>query len=119
MNDPVLPLRLRFKTDRTASWFAVNYLAGKAVWRKIGNWPTLPFRQAKQKLQKVADDIHQQYGTDEFATLGELLKWYRERAVADRGLSGKRKPHIMFHHQATTDATSWHFIADRYQPPCH
>nr|WP_321238765.1 tyrosine-type recombinase/integrase [uncultured Tolumonas sp.] len=91
LNDPVLPLRLRFKTDRTASWFAVNYLAGKAVWRKIGNWPTLPFRQAKQKLQKVADDIHQQYGTDEFATLGELLKWYRERAVADRGLSGKRK----------------------------
>lgn len=91
LNDPVLPLRLRFKTDRTASWHAVNYSGGKAVWRKIGNWPTLPFRQAKQKLQKVADDIHQQYGTDEFATLGELLKWYRERAAADRGLSGKRK----------------------------
>ncbi len=91
LNDPVLPLRLRFKTDRTASWYAVNYSGGRAVWRKIGNWPTLTFRQAKQKLQKVAEDIHQQYGTDEFSTLGQLLTWFKARAVTDRGLSSKRK----------------------------
>lgn len=83
-------LRLRFKTNRTASW----YLLTGRTWKRVAGWPQLPVR----KLLEILPELRAMEATGksvavggQFATVGELLRWYGDRYATDRHLSGKRR----------------------------
>lgn len=86
-------LRFRYSTvDRTrGAWHVV--VAGK--WGKAGDYPgisaktmlaTLPSILARRSIDASAKST-----TTNWATVGDLLEWYRDRMTRDRGLSAKRK----------------------------
>lgn len=78
-------LCLRFHKDRTrASWYVVR----SRKWIKLGNWPQVNTKAAQGLAATPTDAAIGQGG---WTTLGELLDWYRDRAIRDRTLSEKRK----------------------------
>ncbi len=97
VRDRRYPLLLRFNRARTGgSWHLVTYQHGEAIWRKVGEWPTngaksmieeLPRLTMEQRSDKVA-------AVDSWGNSAGLLRWYRERALADRSLADKRKENI-------------------------
>lgn len=81
-------LYLRFHKDRTrGSWYVVR----KRRWKKVGVWPSINTKTA-QALAASPDGTP--VGQAGWTTLGELLTWYRDRAIRDRKLSDKRKQGI-------------------------
>ena len=91
LNDVSLPLRLRFLSDRSARWYLVNYEKGKAKWLQLGKWPLISFKQAKLKMTAQLADLSKPVCSGVFDQAGDVLRWYVERATADKSLSNKRK----------------------------
>lgn len=109
LRDPRYPLRLRINKARThGSWYLVHYVGGKAHWYKLGRWPDL---KAKRVIDSVpalllrlapinsvnpinSTNSINQVNLDEWELTGDLLAWYRARALSDRSLSDKRKRNI-------------------------
>lgn len=92
LRDPRYPgLRFRFTGDRTTgSWYL---LAGRS-WKKVAGYPQLPVR----KILEILPELHAKHALGQsvtaggqFATVGDLLRWYGERFATDRHLSEKRR----------------------------
>lgn len=88
-------LRLRFLEDRTrGSW---DVRAG-GEWKKFAGWPELNTKAAlavlPEVLARLAADPAAPVGKGGWATVGELLSWYRERVLRDRKLSAKRRTSV-------------------------
>lgn len=99
LRDPRYPLRLRFNKARTrGSWFVVRYAGGDDHWHKVGNFPELTTKALLSRLPeiqaKLAVDNDAVVGVSGWATVGELLAWYRDRAKRDRQLSPRRRSSI-------------------------
>lgn len=96
LRDERYPLRFRFSKDRLrGSWHLVTNHSGGNHWKKIGNWPALPFLGVKDILpglvQQVAADKDATNLVNTFETVAELLAWYRDRSATDRNLTKARK----------------------------
>lgn len=100
LKDDKHPLVVRYNTARTAaSWHIVRYHKGKAIWRKIGAWPTLNIKAIKARLpditvQMAVDPRPDKLRVGQMQTVGQVLAWYLNRALSDSNLSGKRKSTI-------------------------
>jgi len=97
VRDPRYPLKLRFNRARTGgSWHLVTYQNGAAKWRKVGEWPASCAKAMREEVQRltVAQRSGENTAVDSWANCAGLLKWYRDRALADRSLSAKRKLNI-------------------------
>lgn len=93
------PLMLRFGRDRNrASWLLVRHADGRSQSKKLGNWPDLPVKAAIElmpvKLAELTADPSAMIGAAGWERMGDLLRWYNERAAADRGLSKSRRNNI-------------------------
>lgn len=93
------PLMLRFSRDRNrASWLLVRHAGGKSQSKKLGNWPDLPVKSAIElmpvKLAELTADPSAMIGATAWERVGDMLRWYNERAAADRGLSQSRRDNI-------------------------
>lgn len=93
LRDPRYPgLYLRFAQDRRrASWYLVR---GKD-WKRVAGYPELPVAVVLAELpelrRRLLRDPAASPALGGFATVGDLLRWYRDRMGADRSLSAKRK----------------------------
>ncbi|OEF50993.1 hypothetical protein A1OW_10350 [Enterovibrio norvegicus] len=82
--------------ERTASWFFVVNEGNKTQRHKIGTWPALSAKvvtdmtAALSAKHAMGDPVT----VTEWHTVGQLLEWYRDRAVSDRSLSTPRKRDI-------------------------
>jgi integrase len=97
LKDPRHPLRLRYHAGRAAaSWHLVLYRGGKAQWTKLGNWPALSVKACLAQLSELIarHSAGERGGLDQWERVGDLLRWYRERALSDRSLSRHRKSTI-------------------------
>lgn len=97
LKDPRFPVRLRLNSARTGgSWFLVTYMAGKASWSKLANWPDVPAKTALANIprQLVAGRRGEEVTLASWQDCGEMLRWYRTRADGDRSLSAKRRANI-------------------------
>lgn len=100
LRDPRHPLRLRYNTARTGgSWYIVRYENGGATWRKVGSWPAVSFRAIMTRLPELLAQMAVAPESDamavrSFATVGELLGWFRGRSARSSHLSAKRKAGI-------------------------
>lgn len=91
------PLMLRpHKSRATASWYLVSHKNGVTSRAKLASWPTLRAKVViamKQELiGKLALDDSPTL--NHWLTCGELLSWYCDRALNEKGLSAKRKADI-------------------------
>ncbi|TVP11782.1 tyrosine-type recombinase/integrase [Shewanella sp. KCT] len=97
VRDPKHPLKLRFNRARTGgSWHLVTYQNGAAKWRKVGEWPATGAKAMRDEVQRltVAQRAGESTAVDSWGSCAGLLEWYRDRALADRALSAKRKLNI-------------------------
>lgn len=88
-------LRFRFTGNRnTGSWF----LLINRSWKKVASYPQvsvkkmlemLPELQAKAAMGEAVKPV-----AGQFATVGELLRWYAERVSKDRSLTEHRKASV-------------------------
>lgn len=89
------PIELRFhKSRESGSWYLVKYVDNKAIWRKVGNWPTISSRALVQNLPDLLIAAFNQPGAvlmDQFANTEQLLDWYLARFEKNRALSIERK----------------------------
>lgn len=95
LNDPRLPLRLRYGKDRAgASWHLVRHVDGKDLWRKVGSWPALTTKAIKEALPRIlaryAHDPGYAATVSGYATLNDLFVWYETRLATNRQLSRRR-----------------------------
>jgi hypothetical protein len=87
-------LRLRVNKSRTGgTWYIVFYEQGKAVWKKLGGYPELPFKTLEKQLPEILaryalDDV---VLTDQWIKVSGLLLWYQARLKRDRQITDKRK----------------------------
>ncbi|MCU8207773.1 tyrosine-type recombinase/integrase [Vibrio vulnificus] len=91
------PFELRPHANReTASWFLVTYKGGKRQRYKVANWPDLSVKQAiAQKGNLLIEAaLGNRPNLNDWQKVGDLLDWYRDRALTDRSLSDKRKRNI-------------------------
>ena len=94
VRDPRHPLRLRINKARTkASWFVVQYRGGKAIWRKVGNWPGIGAKLMIETLPRLlsgmeADPEKPVTAKHEISTVAELCLWYADRMNRDRITKG-------------------------------
>ena len=97
VRDPRHPLRLRINKARTkASWFVVQYRGGKAIWRKVGNWPGIGAKLMIETLPRLlsgmeADPEKPVTAKHEISTVAELCLWYADRMNRDRSITKGRK----------------------------
>ncbi len=100
LRDPRYPaLLLRFARNRSrASWHIIRHVGGKSPMTKLGNWPELTSRAAiellPQKIAELTADPSAAVAVSGWEVVGDLLRWYNDRADRDRSLSGKRKATI-------------------------
>ena len=84
-------LRFQYATsDRgRGSW----YLRHQSKWQKFAEWPQIPTKTALQLLQDARERLAggSAVAVDRFVTVGDLLRWYRDRVSKDRSLTAKRK----------------------------
>jgi len=95
LNDPRHPLRFRYRHDRSkGSWHVVRHNKGD-IWRKAANWPDVPARVMLDSLPAVQArllaDPAAPATVDGWERVGQVLEWYAERLVTDRGLSKSRR----------------------------
>ena len=87
-------LRIRINKSRTGgTWYIVFYNKGKSVWKKLGNYPELPFKALEKQLPEILvryalDDA---VLTDQWIKVSGLLLWYQARLKGDRQITDKRK----------------------------
>lgn len=97
VRDRRCPLKLRFNRARTGgSWHLVTYQNGCARWRKVGEWPLVGVKAMMESLPQLTVEQRQGDSTsaDSWHNCAGLLHWYRDRALADRSLSDKRRANI-------------------------
>lgn len=101
LRDPRHPIRFRYslRTRERGAWHVVKFVNGKDVWRKAGNYPELPFKRLLDALpeiqQRLAADLANATAVvTSWQTVGDLLRWYRERAETDRNLSKDRRDNV-------------------------
>ena len=94
LRDSHTRLRLRINKARTGgTWYAVLYSGGKTEWKKLGNFPVIPFKLMEEKLP----DILAKYAigdavlTNQWLKVSGLLEWYEGRLNSDHALTEKRK----------------------------
>jgi integrase len=93
LKDTRYPLYLRFHKKReSGTWYLRGLVQGKE-WHKLAHWPAVPsamvLKDVPALLLRFAVDAP--IVTDNFETLGQLLKWYLERSQNDASLSDDRK----------------------------
>jgi integrase len=81
LNDPSLPIRVRFHKDREkATLWLVKYIKGQGKWHRLGYWPELTFKALKKDIalyqQKLFLSGRVEFNA--FTTTGDLLDWYIE-----------------------------------------
>lgn len=83
-------LRFQFIGDRSGGGW---YLRHDARWQKFAEWPQIPTRAALDLLQEARERLAggSSVAVDSFVTVGDLLRWHRERVSKNRSLSEKRK----------------------------
>jgi integrase len=91
LNDPSLPIRVRFHKDREkATLWLVKYIKGQGKWHRVGYWPELSFTALKKDLalyqQKLFLSGRVEFNA--FTNTGDLLDWYLEVIEQSKG---KRK----------------------------
>jgi len=97
VRDARYPLKLRFNTRRNGgSWHLVTYQNGTAKWRKVGEWPANSAKAMIDELPRLTMESRNGEATaiGTWSNCGGVLRWYRDRALADRSLSDKRKENI-------------------------
>ncbi|MNM21444.1 Prophage CP4-57 integrase [compost metagenome] len=101
LRDPRHPLRFRYSrsTRERGSWHVVKFTGGRDVWRKAGNFPELTFKALLAALpeiqQRLAADLANATAiVTTWQTVGDLLRWYRQRAEEDRNLSQDRRDNV-------------------------
>lgn len=91
------PFLLRVHASRSsASWYLVSYKRSKTVRTKLGNWPALSAKQVLLQKQELMGSLalNNPQTLNDWESVGELLAWYRDRALSDKSLSDKRKLNI-------------------------
>lgn len=96
--DPHYPIRLRFHISREkATWFFVQSVNGKCIWKKIAYWPTLSFDDIKSNLSayQTKFNLHPDIAVhNSFSTMDKLTDWYLKRSQTDSSISTLRKTTI-------------------------
>lgn len=92
-------LHFRFGADRSrGSWHIVRHIGGKSPSKKMANWPDIPAKAAIEllpvKLAELTADPSSVIGVAGWDRAGDLLRWFNDRAEADRGLSKSRRNNI-------------------------
>ncbi len=100
LTDTDRKLALRFNSTRTGgSWFIVNNVNNKTVWRKIANYPTLgakaviailPEKQAQLAINPRSNDVQ----VSSLVSVSDLFGWHENRLLKDRSLSPERKASV-------------------------
>ncbi|GAA4879984.1 site-specific integrase [Ferrimonas pelagia] len=97
LTDPRYPLTLRpHRARRSASWYLVLNQQGKTRRFKLGSWPALTVAAVLDELPSLIAMFAkgEQPNLNDWTTVGQLLRWYRDRALVDRSLSDKRRTNI-------------------------
>lgn len=97
IRDPKLPLEVRFRACRTkGSFFALASCGGKTKRHKLGDWPLLSAKAALGMLPSVVSALvrGERVTTSSFQCVGDVLRWYGDRALSDKALSDKRRGDI-------------------------
>jgi integrase len=86
-------LRFRYSTiDRSRGAWHVVF---RQIWGKAGDYPGINTKTMLATLPAIlarrAADASAKSTTTSWATVGDVLAWYRDRMDRDRGLSAKRK----------------------------
>lgn len=90
------PLYFRYHQGRASGTW---YLVGRQFperWRKIGRWPEVSVsvvRKEAPKLLVSGTDEHSRIDTGK--TLGEVLMWYRDRTLQNRGIKPERRADVV------------------------
>lgn len=99
LKDPRYPVLLRYHKARDrASYIYVGHHNGQPRWRKLATWPVTPadafFKELPRLIASVVatPDAHEKIS--EWATFGQMLRWYLERVKGDRRLSKSRRDGI-------------------------
>lgn len=97
LNDPTLPLRVRFHKSRNkATIFLVEYIKGQGKWHRVGYWPQLTIKGVISSWAELQQKflLSGQVEFDAFYTAADVLVWYRERALTQANLSKHRKYNV-------------------------
>jgi len=100
LRDTRHPLMLRFNKKRDkASWYLVHYCRGKKGMHLLGRWPDVKTKDALAAVPAAQLKLNdgQAVGVDKFETVGQLLKWYRDRSLSEAVKSLARKKTIRSH----------------------
>ncbi|MGB5445151.1 MAG: tyrosine-type recombinase/integrase, partial [Psychromonas sp.] len=94
----IYPIRLRFHQSRNkATWFFVQSVDGKVIWKKISYWPTLNFDDIRSNLSAYQTKFNLNPSGvihNSFSTINLLADWYLKRSKTDSSLSALRKTTI-------------------------
>lgn len=96
ISDTRHPIKFRYHSCRQkGSFYLVTHKGGAATWEKLGNWPAMRPRELLERLPNImaarAAGDDKAAVIDAFATVGNLLAWYNQRAQVTRTLSLSRK----------------------------
>lgn len=97
INDPSLPVRFRYLTDRTkGSWF---YCGGKIRYKKLGSWPLVKCALIRDMMPQIQINLASGLAAEKavighFVTVSELLAWHLETTWKRRDLDQTRKQGI-------------------------
>jgi integrase len=97
LNDPTLPLRVRFHKSRSkATIFLVEYIKGQGKWHRVGYWPQLTIKRVITHWAEIQKKflLSGQVEFDAFYLVTDVLAWYRERVLSQANLSKHRKYNI-------------------------
>lgn len=97
LNDPTLPLRVRFHKSRNkATIFLVEYIQGQGKWHRVGYWPQLTMKGVISNWAELQQKflLSGQVEFDAFYLASDVLVWFRERALTQSNLSKDRKYNI-------------------------
>lgn len=97
INDPSLPVRFRYLTDRTkGSWF---YCGGKIRYKKLGSWPLVKCALIRDMMPQIQINLASGIAAEKavighFVTVSDLLEWHLETTWKRRDLDQTRKQGI-------------------------
>jgi len=97
INDPSLPVRFRYLTDRTkGSWF---YCGGKIRYKKLGSWPLVKCALIRDMMPQIQINLASGLADEKavighFVTVSDLLDWHLETTWKRRDLDQTRKQGI-------------------------
>ncbi|WP_180980377.1 tyrosine-type recombinase/integrase [Vibrio diazotrophicus] len=97
INDPSLPVRFRYLTDRTkGSWF---YCEGKIRYKKLGSWPLVKCALIRDMMPQIQINLASGLAAEKavighFVTVSDLLDWHLDQTLNTKALSKLRKSGI-------------------------